>query len=382
MEHSLRIGIDARAAEEATDGIGRYARELLRAFSVRDDGAQFFVLKGSERGASYAFDSRFTEIIVPAERFGLREQWVLPRLLARLRLDLFHSMHAALPLGYRGVQVMTVHDIFPILIPWSFGRNGLKNSAAAAYYAALVRLSLRRASLTIVDSEHTGKDLGARFRCDMRRVRRIYLGIDHIRSAPGGGDPGALERYGIRRPYLITVTNFKPHKNTGRVIEAFRIVRETMPEMTLAVVGNDPRGFAKGLGRPGQLEAENVRLLGYVGDGSLMTLLTSAEVFVFPSLYEGFGFPVLEAMARGTPVVTSAVTSIPEVGGDAVIYSDPDDPRSIADAILTVCADGGYREDLRRRGLNQAGKFRWQDAAAQTFGVYREAMQIARGSVE
>jgi glycosyltransferase involved in cell wall biosynthesis len=232
--------------------------------------------------------------------------------------------------------------------------------------------------LTIVDSEHTARDLHDHLGCDPGRLRRVYPGTDHIQGSSGKGDGDALSRYALAKPYLITVTNFKPHKNTAKVLEAFRIIRKKIPGMSLAVIGNDPRDFAGSLGRPDQLEAENVRVLGYVSDGALRELLSSAEVFVFPSLYEGFGFPVLEAMAAGTPVVTSAAASLPEVGGDAVVYVDPNDAGGVAEAVLKVCSDVKIQGHLRERGRAQAGKFRWMEAAAQTLGIYEEAVQLSR----
>jgi glycosyltransferase involved in cell wall biosynthesis len=377
----MRICIDARAAVSVTDGIGRYAVELLRAYSERNDDNRYIVLKGVYTPMSFAFDERFSEVVTPLERFGIREQISLPGLLAGFKVDLLHSLHATLPIRYRGRKVMTVHDIFPILIPWSFGRNGVKNAAAAAYYASLVRMSLKCATLVIVDSDHTGRDLREHMGFDRRRLRRIYLGIDHLQGAPEERKEDVLSRFSLARPFLITVTNYKPHKNTRKVLDAFRLIRKEIPGMSLAIVGNDARDFAGNLGRPDHLEAENVHVLGYVGDDALGGLLSAAAAFVFPSLYEGFGFPVLEAMAAGTPVVTSAVASLPEVGGDAVLYVDPNDPSSIAGAVLGVCRDEALRSSLRARGLAQAGKFKWKETAAQTIGIYEEAVRDSQASI-
>jgi glycosyltransferase involved in cell wall biosynthesis len=200
-----------------------------------------------------------------------------------------------------------------------------------------------------------------------------------MQNSPAAGESEALARNEPGAQYLITVTNFKPHKNTSRVVEAFRIAKHELPGLRLAVIGNDPRALAGGLGSPAQLESEGIRVLGYVSETEMKSLFSSAAAFVFPSLYEGFGFPVLESMAAGTPVVTSAVASLPEVGGDAVLYADPNDAGDIARAVVRVCRDPELRSSLRARGLKQAAKFRWNDAAAQTLGVYEEAVHVARG---
>jgi glycosyltransferase involved in cell wall biosynthesis len=375
----MRIGIDARAAVRVTDGIGRYARELLRAYSRRGDDHEYIVLKNTQTRFSFAFDPRFREVVVADDRFGIREQFRLPGLLGKERLDLFHSLHSTLPLGYRGASVMTVHDIFPLLLPWTFGRNGLRNAVASTYLATLVKRSAKRAAMVIVDSEHTRKDMLANMKVDAGRIRRVYLGIDHLDPPAPRRQPGIPEGGGVKRPYLVTVTNFKPHKNTETVIQAFRLAKERVPGLALAVVGDDSRKFARELGQKDRLASENIHVLGFVDDDRLGGLLASAEAFVFPSLYEGFGLPILEAMAQGAPVICSALTSLPELGGDAVLYVDPHSPAAVADAITRICCEATLQNDLRERGKRQAGKFQWQDTALQTLRVYEESIGRHRG---
>jgi glycosyltransferase involved in cell wall biosynthesis len=376
----MRIGIDARAAVGVTDGIGRYALELLRAYSRMDNDHEYIVLKNTKTRVSFAFDPRFREMIVADGRFGIREQFRLPALLCGQRLDLFHSLHSTLPFGYGGVSVMTVHDIFPLLLPWTFGRGGLRNAVASTYLTALVKRSAKRAAMVIVDSEHTRRDMLGLMTLDAGRLRRVYLGIDHLDSASPPGRPGLEEGGGVPGPYLLTVTNFKPHKNTTTVIEAFRIARKQIPDLALAIVGDDARKFAGELGRKDRLAAENIHMLGFVDDGRLRSLMASAEAFVFPSLYEGFGFPILEAMAQGAPVISSAAASLPEVGGDAVLYVDPHNPAAVAEAVVRVCSDPILQQDLRERGKRQAGKFHWQDTALQTLRIYEESLGSSRSN--
>jgi glycosyltransferase involved in cell wall biosynthesis len=375
----MRIGIDARAAVRVTDGIGRYAVELLRAYSRMDNDHEYIVLKNTQTRVSFAFDARFQEVIVSDGRFGINEQFRLPNLLRGQRLDLFHSLHSTLPLGYGKASVMTVHDIFPLILPWTFGGSGLRNAVASTYLATLVKRSAKRAEMVIVDSEHTRRDMLAHMTIDVARLRRVYLGIDHLDTVPPEGEQTSGQRGGMRQPYLLTVTNFKPHKNTETVIEAFRLARKQIPDLALAIVGDDSRKFARELGQKNQLAAENIHMLGFVDDRRMGTLMASAEAFVFPSLYEGFGFPILEAMSQGAPVISSAAASLPEVGGDAVVYVDPHSPAGVADAITRICQDPTLQQDLRERGRLQAEKFRWRDTALQTLRVYEESAGRHRG---
>ncbi len=370
----MRIGIDARATMMANDGIGRYATELLKEYARRDDGHEFYVLKNQLTGISFAFDSRFHEIVVRTDRFGLKEQMALPRILSPLRLDLFHSLHSALPLAYRGVMVMTVHDIIPVMSPWSFGRSGLRNWMASTYMTGLVRLCVRRASLVAVSSENTRRDMIQHLGARPERLRRVYLGINHEEFVPPPDAQQIPSRLGLSQPFFLTVTNFKPHKNTGMLLDAFRLMRKRIPDAQLAVVGADARSLAKHLGNFDMLAAEGIHILGYQDDATVTGLMSTTTAFVHPSLYEGFGFPVVEAMASGAPVITSSAASLPELGGDSVLYIDPNDPADIARAMEKICTDAALRDDLRKRGKVQAGTFRWKDNADAMLQVYRDAM--------
>lgn len=369
----MRIGIDARAAMQVNDGIGRYACELLAEFSRRDSADEFIVLKNPLTRVSFALDGRFREIVVAADRFGAQEQMVLPGLLSSLRLDVFHALHFALPLAYRGAMVMTVHDILPILSPWSFGRGGMRNVVASAYLSMVIRASIRRSRLVAVSSDNTLRDVVTHLHADERKLRKAYLGINSAEFTPPSDAPEVPARLGLTRPFFLTVTNFKPHKNTARLVEAFRLFRQHTPGTSLAIVGADARGLAQSLGDPRALAAEDIHILGYQDDRTVTALLSRSIAFVYPSLYEGFGFPVVEAMAAGAPVISSTAASLPELGGDAVLYVDPNDARAFVSAMEMVFRDEQLRRTLREKGRIQANTFSWRSTAEAMLGMYREA---------
>jgi glycosyltransferase involved in cell wall biosynthesis len=375
----MRIGIDARAAMKVNDGIGRYATELLREFAARDLDHEYIVLKNAQTKVSFAFDARFREIVVPADRFSIQEQAVLPRVLNPLGLDLFHSLHFAVPLWYRGAMVATVHDILPVMNSWSFGRGALRNALASTYVAFLVRQAVKRCRLVLVDSDNTLKDMTKHLGTDPGRLQRVYLGSDHAGRGVSGDSQELLRRLGLQRPFLLSVTNFKPHKNTGELIEAVRLLRRSMPDLQLGIIGANPRGFAEQHGTTEQLAREGVHILGYLDDGLVDQLMSSATVFVYPSRYEGFGFPVVEAMRNGAPVVSSDAASLPELGGDAVVYVHPGDPEALARTLAEVSMDPRMQESLRTRGRSQAEKFTWRRTATETLLLYDEALSAPRG---
>jgi glycosyltransferase involved in cell wall biosynthesis len=375
----MRIGIDARATMEANDGIGRYATELLKEFARREDRNEYIVLKNPQTRVSFAFDGRFREIVVRTDRFGLREQVVLPRILKPLGLDLFHSLHSALPLAHRGVMVMTVHDIIPVMSPWSFGRSGWRNRLASTWMTRLVRSCVNRASYVAVSSESTRRDMIEHLSARPDRLRRVYLGINHAEFTPPADADQIPGRLGLSLPFFMTVTNFKPHKNTGMLLRAFRMLRERVPDAQLAVIGADARRLAKNLGSADTLAEEGIHVLGYQDDLTVTGLMSTATAFVHPSLYEGFGFPVVEAMAAGAPVITSSAASLPEIGGDAVLYVDPNDPADIARAMERVCAEPALREELKKKGRVQAGIFTWKDNADAMLQIYHDAVAEGGG---
>jgi glycosyltransferase involved in cell wall biosynthesis len=366
----MRIGIDARGAMKVTDGIGRYATELLKEFARRKDAHEYFVLKNPVTRVSFAYDNRFKEVVVEEGRFSLQEQVALPGILNRLHLDVFHALHFCLPVGYRGPSVMSVHDILPLINPWSFGRSALRNAVSATYLSGLIRMSIRRASVVIVSSENTRQDMITHLGTDPQRMQMVYLGIDHLAAAPEAASDSLLAQLGIRRPFLLTVTNFKPHKNTGALIEAFRMARPALPDLHLGIVGDNPRGFAEEYGSKEELAAEGIHILGYLDDATIAGLMAASIAFVYPSLYEGFGFPVLEGMAAGVPVISSSAASLPELGGDAVMYVDPHAPEQMASAIRKLCSDEDLRRDYAARGRVQATHFPWSATADTTMDIY------------
>lgn len=376
----MRIGIDARAAMAVNDGIGRYACELLAEYARRDGSDEYVVLKNPSTRVSFALDERFREVVVDAGRFGVAEQRALPHLLRPLHLDVFHALHFSLPLAYRGAMVMTVHDILPILSPWSFGRGAIGNALASKYISWVIRASIRRSTLVAVSSENTLRDVVTHLHADPQKLRKAYLGIDVADFAPPPGANAVPARLGVQGPFFVTVTNFKPHKNTARLVEAFRLLRQTYPEISLAIIGADARGLARVLGDPRELAGENINVLGYQDDATVTALISQSVAFVYPSRYEGFGFPLVEAMAAGAAVVSSTAASLPELGGDAVLYADPDDTRAFADAMARIMTDETLRGALQERGRRRAATFQWSATADTMLAMYREAAERGRRS--
>jgi glycosyltransferase involved in cell wall biosynthesis len=288
-------------------------------------------------------------------------------------LGLFHAPGFVLPLFNSLPGVVTVHDLAYLLYPAHFPTK------RRHYFQWLVPPSLRRARRIITVSENSKRDLCRLLAVPEEKVRVIYNGVEpQFRVAT---QPALVERvrakYELPPKIVLSVGVLEPRKNLERLVQAFALLRQRGIEHRLVLVGAAGWGYENLLRLPRELGLDDaVRFLGFVSQADLPLLYNAADLFVYPSLYEGFGLPALEAMACGTPVVVSHVSSLPEVVGDAGVLVDPHSVEGIAEAIYRCLRSDGLREELREAGLKQAARFSWHEAARQTLQVYREVLAI------
>src|SRR5207244_1069467 len=284
-----------------------------------------------------------------------------PLALKREGVTLFHAPHYVLPPLVRCRSVVTIHDCIHLMFP-----QYLPNRFALAYARASLGLASRRAVRVLTVSESSKRDI-LRF-VDMKpeKIDVIYNAYDErFGVEPREEDVVRVrERYQLHDEFVLYAGNVKPHKNLERLIEAFDLVRRRgLGDLRLVLIGDDFSRYAALRRAVHQHQLHKyVRFLGYLPEATLAVMYRLAGVFVFPSLYEGFGLPPLEAMASGTPVVTSNVSSLPEVAGDAAVLIDPYDPASIAGGIEQVLTNETLRRDLRRKGVARAGQFSWESS--------------------
>jgi glycosyltransferase involved in cell wall biosynthesis len=286
------------------------------------------------------------------------------------KLDIFHSPDFALPPVRRACTVLTVHDLSFMRVP------ECSQPSLRTYLLRVVPPSVRRADVVLADSESTRSDVIELLGVSPDRVRVIYPGVDEgfrlVQDTRVLAD--VRRRYRLPEHFVLSVGTLQPRKNLPRLIEAYAQARMDA-DVKLVIAGGTGWMYEGIFRRVEELGLQSeVHFPGYVADDDLPALYTLADLFVFPSLYEGFGLPPLEAMACGTPVVTSNVSSLPEVVGDAALMVDPRDVEALANAMRRALGEPSLRSAMVQRGLAQAQGFTWARAAGQLLRLYHEAV--------
>ena len=301
----------------------------------------------------------------------------IPVSLRRERVDLFHSPHYFLPPLIHCRSVVTIHDCIHLMFP-----EYLSGRAAHLYARLQMWTAAHRSDRVLTVSETSKQDILRRFRIPADKVTVVYNAIDERLTVPPAAEDfeRVRDRYQLNDPFALYVGNIKPHKNLERLIEAFCELRgePRFESLKLVIIGDEISRY-QGLRRAVHQHKlhKHVRFLGFVPPATLAVLYRAARVFVFPSLYEGFGLPPLEAMYLGTPVVTSNVSSLPEVVGDAAVLVDPYSPASIAEGMRKALTDDALRASLRESGMARAREFSWAQSVGQIHQVYIEVLERA-----
>jgi alpha-1,3-rhamnosyl/mannosyltransferase len=364
------VGIDARRLKDF--GIGSYIKNLLEALSRRPESLAYrfrVFARAADRDALPALLPHFDVVAEEASGYSLAELTGFAWRLWRHRLDLFHATHYVLPPLPRGRAVVTIHDIIHLLYP-----QFLPSRAAHVYARVMIRRALNRAGRIITVSHNSKRDLVAYFGVDSQRIEVIYNGVSS-RFRP---DISQEERrrvaakHGIPSPYLLFLGSDRPHKNARNVLRAFAQARRraALPHaLTLAGPLSKNRGRVEALISALDLDS-SVHRTGVVDDEDMPGLFAGADAFLYPTLYEGFGLPVAEAMACGVPVLTSSTSALQEVAGGYALLVDPMDVDAIAAGVVTLATDASKRAELAKLGLTRSADFSWNKTAEATLGVY------------
>ena len=365
----MRVLLDCRMA--AWSGVGRYTTGLACALAARGD-IELVQLHAVEEKPPVAPRPGVEALPAAGHPFGVRGAIEFGRIVWRAKPDLVHCPHFPTPVPAAHPLVVTLHDLTPLMVP-----SAMPSCAKSAAYRAWNARAARVADRVLADSRHAASDIARLFPAAGRKLRVVLLSADGFAADPVGDIPEGLVPPGAS--YLLSMGNTKPHKDLPTLLRAFAGVAPVWPDLGLLLVGADVPGFvASVLG--GHEAAGRVRFTGRVGDDILRALYRDAAVFVFPSRYEGFGLPPLEAMAFGTPVVCSDAASLPEVVGGAALVFPAGDVGALADTLSLVLGDASVRGRLAHAGPGWAAQFTWERTAAGTVAVYREALDHFRSA--
>jgi len=359
----MKIALDVSCIARAhRTGIGEYAYHLVNALAESKGGHRYYLCYRLSRLKKKRFFHT-----VEQDNFRLKIIQEPFNFLFPRNIDVFHGLDARLP-AFRGPQkVATLHDLFA-MISTDFADPAFIKKKVDRY-----RRLARQAGRIIAVSQSTRRDIVERLGVSEDKIDVIPLGVDPIfRPVPGDEAIATLRGHGIAGPYILFVGNLETRKNLLRMLEAFRRLPAGLRRnLNFVLAGKQTYGgdkVRKTLEEKGL--TRSVKTLGYVPGRHLPALYSGAEAFMFPTLYEGFGIPIVESMACGTPVITSNLSANPEVAGDAALLVDPTDTDAIAEALCRLLEEQKLRKTLSQRGLRRAARFTWRQTAERTLEVY------------
>lgn len=352
----MKIGIDVRKIEDT--GIGRYIENLVENLLKMDTRHEYFLFFSPESANRFDYpESKVTKIIETSGKYSFREHLSLSSKAKSAGLDLFHSPHYVLPMFLKTKSVVTIHDLIHIIDP-AFGL------AQRAYAKFMIRSAISKAEALITVSEHTKSNM----------VEILGAPENKIHVIPNGGGADferttdeklgeILDSLGLKKGYYLFVGSDRPHKNLKAVERVLDLMNDDTRFVIAGRVLDENKKIFSRFGK-------RALFMGAMEKEELQALYSGAEALLFPSYLEGFGLPILEAMACKTPVVTSNRSSMPEVAGDAARLVDPDDAEAMAAALDKIRSDKVYRNDLVAKGLERIQLFSWESMAAKTLDIY------------
>jgi len=371
----IQYTLDARTAINHFPGIGRYVSNLARAMAPQLASDERLILltdpSRSSRWQLPAQSGQVEWVETAVSPFSLSQQWHIPRLLKQIGADVYHSPYYLMPYAPGVPTVLTFYDLIPQFFPQ------YSSIKARLFVRLTTRLALHAASHITAISKATQRDLLAHYPVPAERVTAVPLAADpHFQRQTATEIVRVRQKYNLPDHYVLYLGSNKPHKNLLNLINGW-VSLDT--DATLIIAGSWNNHYPQAKEAASKTKKEIV-FLGSVDEADLPGLYAAATIFVFASLYEGFGLPVIEAMACGTAVACSNTFSLPEVGGDAAAYFDPAKPQEIATIVQHLLQDDNYRDDLCKKGLIQAQKFSWKKTAVSTLQIYRQTHEanIAR----
>jgi glycosyltransferase involved in cell wall biosynthesis len=365
-----RIAIDARLVTDKMVGIARYSLNLILGLLDNPDIELFCIINTNNLKSELemrGYQDRVVYIRAKSYPISLTEHFEIPWLMVRHHIELFHATSYMTPVWVPCKFVYSVLDTFHLIFPEGF------SWIANWYYKIVVRNAARKATCLVTISNASKKDI-EKYISTKKQIYVTYLGYDNIGKTEKPFEMISA-KYGIQNSgYFLFLGNHRVHKNFERVIRAYCLLGKTMNTLPRLVVNLGKNVQTKMIGKNPEV-FNGVDFIGFVNDEDLYTLYKNALCLVVPSLYEGFGLNVLEAMDVGIPVITSNTSSLPEVAGDAALYVNPYDEKEIGQSMKRLMEDGDLCKSLIGRGKEQVRKFSWKKCADATYDIYKRVLE-------
>lgn len=373
---NIKIGIDARMFSDAFTGIGRYNYELTQRFFQLQPNIEWVLFLNEPEFSKFDFPQNVKKVCVNASHYSLAEQTKFLSLLNKEKCDLVWFTHFNKPLLYSRPCVVTIHDTTLSFYPGKKMGQWWRKLA----YKLVITNAVRSAIRIITVSKNTRDDVVKLFGISTKKITPVWNGLSaDFHQCSEKEHEQVRKKFQLSEQFLLYTGVWREHKNLVRLLKAFDIVKKENPAVQLVITGRRDPHYPEVLETVRNLELEDsVRFVGLVDFADLQKLYSAASAYVFPSLYEGFGLPPLEAMAAGTPAVVSDSSAIPEVCGNAAEYFDPENVEEMAQKIALVLRNDNRKKELIEKGFARIKEFSWDRAAEETLKILLEAVHLKK----
>ncbi len=374
------IGIDARLyGEFVSRGIGRYVKEVVDGLIKKDIKNKYVVFLCGDNYNEFDDSLPHVEkVLVTARWYSLREQIEMPFLIKKNKIDLMHFPHFNVPIFCTTPFIVTIHDLILTKFPTKRAStlNPILYSVKNFFYKITILKAVKKSLKIIAVSGFTKSDLIEQFNTSREKIEVIYEGVSSRLIGPRNDDNISNLRYNINEPFLLYVGSAFPHKNLEMLVRVFTKIEEENAcgrNLNLVITGKDDYFLVK-LKNFSKEYSSKIYFPGFVSNAELALLYKKAKAYIFPSLYEGFGLPPLEAMSHGCPVVSSNASVLPEILGDAALYFDPYSEDDLKAKIIKIVNDGSFSDSFISKGYHQVKKYSWEDCLNKTHNLYLEIL--------
>lgn len=368
----MRIGIDARFYGTLGKGLGRYTQKLIENLEKLDDNNEYFVFLRKENFEEYRPKNKnFRKVMADYGWYTISEQLNMPKILNKHNLDLVHFPHFNVPLFYKKPFVITIHDLILLHFPTTKATtlNFIFYWIKFLAYKIVIRNAILRSRKIISVSNFTKNDILEHYNVPLKKISVTYEAADAIEKNSALPENEILKKYGIIKPYVMYVGNAYPHKNLEALVLAYREIKNK--NLQLVLIGKEDYFYQNLKSLVKKEGIDNIIFAGFVPDEELNAIHKNALFYIFPSLYEGFGLPPLEAMIREIPVASSNILCMKEILGENAFYFNADKKENISKAINDFSENRELRTELAKRGLQWTKRYSWKKMAEKTLAEYK-----------